>query len=792
MLAIPSIAAAQNLLLNGNISAGSDDAPQHWTITPGAPPSSFGWMRGDGEPPALQVTSVGFLGHNYYWSQTANLEQAGWYRVRALVKTEHPGVQAIVQISGAHGSASAVEGAESWSPLEVYFKVVNPNEAVRLECGVRGARGGRAFFRNLALSRIFGAPPTGAYRLDIGGEQSDLTGSEVQPFVEENISGSERAALRAVELAKTPANESLLREVLNFRTMVLALLAFMALALMDRWYTVDVNRAPQRSFFAREAARSAIVAALLCLALVGTWLVTRVEYVPGHGFFLVAPHAVAGDEPHYMIMINSLLLSRSFHLRTVYDDVDRGGLEAGVLARQDQTRSPYHCGQPAHRPSRNRNGGGSQRRPVASGFAARVRTLVGGLRNFGASAGIPDADSIVGSDDAAACGRGRARRRIHPDADRMARRGGDLFCRASGRDGPRMGNGGRSIIFLGRSPWLAYSRAYFAESTIGLALILGLGALMSDFPILATLAAAAGAIMKPPFALVAGGFFIEEVRERRWKDAVKIGAVFALALPVLTILAHNFWLYRRVLPMSQFVKTLVDPVEGLLLYAPWTIFGFFVCGRAFFSPSKGARLARTMALPLFLYLLAVGSVGFGAGYSYGPRYWVAFMPWLALATVEAMRRMGRYPRALCVVLILCRGRDGDSWRAALSAAFQPTGAGRVARGFIDLDRYSKWPMGFKSRIRVVAQTETIAARCPNAKLTAVTMFFRRHRFLRFLILRELKMKKLEVVMKSLAFDLFKQSATGLGSSEYDVSGCAAIFSEQRISQTSAPLSGSGI
>jgi hypothetical protein len=652
VLAIPSIAAAQNLLLNGNISAGSDDAPQHWTITPGAPPSSFGWMRGDGEPPALQVTSVGFLSHNYYWSQTANLEQAGWYRVRALVKTEHPGVQAIVQISGAHGSASAVEGAESWSPLEVYFKVVNPNEAVRLECGVRGARGGRAFFRNLALSRIFGAPPTGAYRLDIGGEQSDLTGSEVQPFVEENISGSERAALRAVELAKTPANESLLREVLNFRTMVLALLAFMALALMDRWYTVDVNRAPQRSFFAREAARSAIVAALLCLALLGTWLVTRVEYVPGHGFFLVAPHAVAGDEPHYMIMINSLLLSRSFHLETVYDDVDRGGLEAGVLARG--TRLDRHTIVVNQRTGHRATGmvagpnGGLWHRDSRPEFAPSSEV-------YEISVHPPGFPMLIAS--LAAMMRPRAAE-VERDVGFILMLIAWLGVVATYFVGRQVGMGrgwamAASAILFGASPWLAYSRAYFAESTIGLALILGLGALMSDFPILATLAAAAGAIMKPPFALVAGGFFIEEVRERRWKDAVKIGAVFALALPVLTILAHNFWLYRRVLPMSQFVKTLVDPVEGLLLYAPWTIFGFFVCGRAFFSPSKGARLARTMALPLFLYLLAVGSVGFGAGYSYGPRYWVAFMPWLALATVEAMRRMGRYPRALCVVLILC-------------------------------------------------------------------------------------------------------------------------------------------
>ena len=66
----------------------------------------------------------------------------------------------------------------------------------------------------------------------------------------------------------------------------------------------------------------------------------------------------------------------------------------------------------------------------------------------------------------------------------------------------------------------------------------------------------------------------------------------------------------------------------------------------------GSRLARTMALPLFVYLIVLSSTGFGAGYCYGPRYWVAFLPWLALATVEAIRRAGRYQRVICGVLIV--------------------------------------------------------------------------------------------------------------------------------------------
>jgi hypothetical protein len=105
--------------------------------------------------------------------------------------------------------------------------------------------------------------------------------------------------------------------------------------------------------------------------------------------------------------------------------------------------------------------------------------------------------------------------------------------------------------------------------------------------------------------------------------------------------------------MGQMINTLLDPAAGLFFYAPWTIFGFIGCARSLTSTSTNARLVRTMAVPLFLYLIAVSSIGLGAGYSYGPRYWIAFMPWLALAAVETMRHAGRYQRAVCTLLVIC-------------------------------------------------------------------------------------------------------------------------------------------
>ena len=95
--------------------------------------------------------------------------------------------------------------------------------------------------------------------------------------------------------------------------------------------------------------------------------------------------------------------------------------------------------------------------------------------------------------------------------------------------------------------------------------------------------------------------------------------------------------------------------------------------------SKGSRLARTMAFPLFLYLIVLSSVGFGAGYCYGPRYWVAFLPWLALGTVEAIRRAGRYQRAICAVLVLFAIAIAIPGALRYPQLFRQTSSGCMAR-----------------------------------------------------------------------------------------------------------------
>ena len=636
LVAFPAQAAQPNLLLNGDLSAGSADTPEHWAATPLAPSGSFQWSRPQGEPATLEIYTGKGQFHTFYWTQQVSLSQSGWYYLRTEVKTDSPRVRATLRIDGARTTGGATQNTQQWTPLEVYFKVAG-HEAVRIGCGVRGISAGRAFFRSLTLNLISGAPPGGSRQIDLT-PVPDLPRSETKALLE-------------VETAKPSPEESLRREMLNPPVVVAMLLVLAALTYLDWRYAPDRSRpdVPRGLLQDRELRKSAAVAGFLCLTLLGTWLVTRVEYLPGHGFYRVRRHAIGGDEPHYLVMINSLLLKHDLQLKNVYDDVDRGGPEAGIMARGTVLDR--------HSIIVNRRTGhrsidmpwyeaGAEFAPSPDVYEIPVHP-----------AGFPLLMAL-----AVAPMEPRARE-VEPDVGVILMLIAWLGIVATYFVGRQVGMErgwamlAASILFAA-SPWLAYSRAYFAETTIGMALLLGLWALMSDFPIIAGLGAAAGAVMKPPFALVGAGFLVQEVREKRWKDAIKIALV--LGLPALEILGYNLWVHRSALELgfhwsfqfSQLVDTFLGYREGLLLYAPWTIFGFLACARAFVSTSGGSRLARTMALPLFLYLIVLSSVGFGAGFCYGPRYWVAFMPWLALATVEAIRPAGRYRRAACAVLIL--------------------------------------------------------------------------------------------------------------------------------------------
>src|SRR5207248_1098088 len=121
-----------------------------------------------------------------------------------------------------------------------------------------------------------------------------------------------------------PTNATLFSDFLRLRTLVALCFLLTLLSFLD-YVIVNTDLSWVRLYEDREFRKSMGIGALLCLALLMLWLVTRVEYVPGHGFFPVQPRVIGGDEPHYLIMINSLLFNHSLHVESEYDDVEQGG-----------------------------------------------------------------------------------------------------------------------------------------------------------------------------------------------------------------------------------------------------------------------------------------------------------------------------------------------------------------------------------------------------------------------------------------------------------------------------------
>ncbi|MGH7779383.1 MAG: ArnT family glycosyltransferase [Candidatus Binataceae bacterium] len=394
------------------------------------------------------------------------------------------------------------------------------------------------------------------------------------------------------------------------------------------------------------------------LALVIIWGVSRVEYFPHRGFHIVAREAISGDAPHYLIIVNSLLFDHSFEVQNAYDRVANGGLDAGARFRH---------GLPDHHTILVNRRTGHQ---TLWKFYLAGNTMRNPLPEFRAG---PDVYEVPAHPVAFPALMAILLMPFHPPPDHvesdvglllvligwagtlatylMARRGG--FGR-----GPALIAAG---ILLLASPWLAYSRDYFTETTIGLCLALAIWAWTDDRPIVAALFAAGAMLIKPPFALVGAGFVIEALREWRLRDAVKMAltlGVFGLAL-----CGFNYWLagtpviagavaWQPALNLEALRDTLIHPEHGLVVFAPWTVFAVFPIGIAFDRFDAGSAMLRRMAWPLILFLVLLSITNFGPGYCYGPRYWVPFLPWLAVATVQALRFAGLRGRIVCALLIL--------------------------------------------------------------------------------------------------------------------------------------------
>ena len=90
----------------------------------------------------------------------------------------------------------------------------------------------------------------------------------------------------------------------------------------------------------------------------------------------------------------------------------------------------------------------------------------------------------------------------------------------------------------------------------------------------------------------------------------------------------------RIVPSRTF-DHLIAFDFGLLAFAPWAMFAFWAIARTGGRSKTNRDQLAIIFFPVFFYFLQLTLAGLTAhltpGYCYGPRYWVALLPWLAIA-----------------------------------------------------------------------------------------------------------------------------------------------------------------
>lgn len=409
------------------------------------------------------------------------------------------------------------------------------------------------------------------------------------------------------------------------------------------------------------ASRSRIWLGIYGLAVAAFYLVVaHVNYWPQgswgnkQGIEVDRPWSTSGDEPHYLLIVNSLLFDHDLHHEADFERVRAGGLEAGMLYRGLRIGGHTFLSNPRTRKSLTCS------LECTEADAAKLGAPLNELVQFPAHpAAYPAFMAML----------------LWPlrpssvEVEPLVGRLGILVslavvlltypsARASGLTRPHALAATALVGFA--SSWLPYVRSYFSEPSIGLFLVLGYLALRKNRPIASGLAVGVAMAMKPAFVVFGAAW----IAERLWANdrrcalfltaSVGISGVILIAVNMLTIgvpitagaipfaLAHG---------LSSFRDTFLDPKQGLLYFVPWTGIAF-VWGPLMSRPTVVDRdglatvsARRQIVLPMFLCLLVYSLVAWGPGWCYGPRYWVPLMPFFAILVVDFAVSGGPWRRA---------------------------------------------------------------------------------------------------------------------------------------------------
>jgi dolichyl-phosphate-mannose-protein mannosyltransferase len=170
----PRARAASQLLLNGDLSKGSENQPDDWRMDAWVnDPSavSFFWNHPlNGGPGEAEVVAI--KENDARWLQSLSLP-AGWYHITGEIRTENVGNDKIgANISVMDDSIMSIEikGTTGWTPVELYFRVGSKGSDIDVALRVGGfgsLNTGKAFFRDVAMTPVAAPPPNAQQTFDL-------------------------------------------------------------------------------------------------------------------------------------------------------------------------------------------------------------------------------------------------------------------------------------------------------------------------------------------------------------------------------------------------------------------------------------------------------------------------------------------------------------------------------------------------------------------------------------------------------------------------------------------------
>jgi dolichyl-phosphate-mannose-protein mannosyltransferase len=166
--------AAQNLLLNSDLSKGSENSPDAWRTEAwiSSPDTTqYRWIRNGEGGAELEVYNL--KPNDARWVQTLTLP-AGWYYFSAEVRTEKVGgnIGANISVTEDGIISPDVRADSGWRKVGFWLKVGRHGAelivALRLG-GFSSLNTGRAFFRNPAVVSVAAPSPADTPAFDLAG-----------------------------------------------------------------------------------------------------------------------------------------------------------------------------------------------------------------------------------------------------------------------------------------------------------------------------------------------------------------------------------------------------------------------------------------------------------------------------------------------------------------------------------------------------------------------------------------------------------------------------------------------